>query len=243
MIMIGICDGEQMIRSQISGYVRRYQEETGMEVQLLAYSSGEKLLKNYMLDLDVIFLEVPFGKSLKSEISGLDVARRMRGMDAGVRIVFLTTVLSWVLQAYEVGADNYLLKPLDYGRFCREISRVCEAKSSLETMSFVEQNKNGVYKIYLQQIRYIETFEKNTRIHLKKEAIVSYRKMKQHEQLMEGTSLVRCHAGFIVNLRYFQKMEGSLLYLTDGTAIPVSRSKKAVVLERIQFFYGKGMEE
>ena len=53
MIIIGICDGEQTIRSLLASYVERYRSQFGEEIQLLAYSTGEKLLKNYMLDVNL----------------------------------------------------------------------------------------------------------------------------------------------------------------------------------------------
>ena len=62
--------------------------------------------------------------------------------------------------------------------------------------------------------------------------------MKQHEQLLSHSSFVRCHASYIVNLRYFQKMEGSSLKLTDGSVLPVSRNRRQLVLARIRDLYG-----
>lgn len=233
MIVIGICDGEQTVRSLLASYVERFRTETGEEIQLLAYSTGEKLLKNYMLNLDLIFLEIPL-----LQVNGLKIAEHIKKQDTQVRIVFLTTMLSHVLEAYEVGASNYILKPLSYTKFCKELSRVQEELKGKEGISFLEQNKNGLYKIYYRDVRYIETNGKNTLIHAEKKEIPSNRQMKQYEQLFAGTSLVRCHAGFIVNLRYFQKLEGTLLVLTDGTQIPVSRSRRSQVLSQIQFFYG-----
>lgn len=73
MIVIGICDGEQTIRSLLASYVERYRSETGAEIQLLSNSTGEKLLKNYMLNLDLIFLEIPLRK-----ISGLRIAEHIK---------------------------------------------------------------------------------------------------------------------------------------------------------------------
>lgn len=160
MIVIGICDGEQAVRSLIAGFVERYQAGTGVELRLLSYNTGEKLLKNYMLDMDLIFLEIPFRK-----INGLKIAESLKKRDSRVRVVFLTTVLSYVLEAYEAGASNYLLKPLSYAKFCRELSHVREEKDSFEALSFLEENKKGLYKIYLHQILYIETWDKKTLIH------------------------------------------------------------------------------
>ena len=62
--------------------------------------------------------------------------------------------------------------------------------------------------------------------------------MKQFEQLFAGTALVRCHAGYIVNLRYFQRLEETMLVLGDGMRIPVSRSKRPLVVEQINCLYG-----
>lgn len=234
MIIVGICDGEQTVRSLLASYVDRYRKETDSQIQLLSYSTGEKLLKNYMLDLDLVFLEIPLYKS-----NGLRIAEYLRQEDPQVRIVFLTTVLSYVLEAYEIGANNYLLKPLSYAKFCKELSKICEKKEGRESLSFLEQNKNGLYKIYHHQIRYIETHEKNTLIHTEKEDIPSSRQMKQFEQLLSGTSLIRCHTSYIVNLRYFEKLEDSQIILTDSSRIPVSRSRKNHVLEQIQLLYGE----
>ena len=123
MIVVGICDGEQAVRSLLASYVDRYRAETGKEIQLLAYSTGEKLLKNYLLDMDLIFLEIPLRK-----MSGLKIAEHIKQYDKQVRIVFLTTVLSYVLEAYEVGASNYILKPLGYEKFRKEMDRALEEK-------------------------------------------------------------------------------------------------------------------
>ena len=232
MIVIGVCDGEQTVRSLLASYAERYRSETDEELSLLSYSTGEKLLKNYMLDLDLIFLEIPLRK-----MNGLKIAEYLRKQDAGVRIVFLTTVLSHVLEAYEVGANNYILKPLSYGKFCRELSRTREEKRGRKGLSFLELNKNGLYKIYFEEIRYIETSNKSTLIHTDKEEIPSSRQMKQYEQMFMGSSLVRCHAGYIVNLRYFQKLEESTMILSDGSHIPVSRGRKAQVVEEIRRLY------
>lgn len=239
MIMIGICDGEQAVRSLIAGFVERRRTETGEEITLLSYSTGEKLCKNYLLDLDLLFLEIPLRK-----INGLKLAEYIRKYDKRVRIVFLTTVLSYVLEAFEAGASNYLLKPLSYEKFLKELNAVLMERQGSEGRYFLEQNRQGIYKIYFRDIRYIETSKKNVLIHTDREDIVSSRTLKELEQLFAGTSLIRCHAAFIVNLRYFIKLEGSMLVLLDGVQIPVSRNRKKSVFTGIQRLYGeKGDKE
>lgn len=233
MIVIGICDGEQTVRSLLASFVERYRSETGTEIQLLSYSTGEKLLKNYLLDIDLIFLEIPLRK-----INGLEIATRIKQYDKQIRIVFLTKVMSYVLEAYDVGASNYLLKPLSYEKFCKELNRVLEQNSSIEGSYFLEQNRQGLHKIYFQDVRYIETAGKSVLIHTVNSDIPSNRQMKQFEQIFIDTPLIRCHAGYIVNLRYFQKVENFMITLTDGKQIPISRNRRAFVLSQIRQVYG-----
>lgn len=136
MLVIGICDGDTAVRVMLSDFIKRYKEETRLNVQVLAYDSGEKLLQHYPFEMDLIFLEIPFSK-----INGIEIARRIRAVDARVGIVFLTTVLSYVLEAYEVRADNYLIKPLKYTRFLKEVEEARRRRG--QNRFFIETNAAG----------------------------------------------------------------------------------------------------
>ena len=80
MLVIGICDSETAVRSLLTEFAERYHLETGNGVQLLCYSTGEKLLRNYMLELDLIFLEIPFRKM--NGLDGESIARQVKEVTA-----------------------------------------------------------------------------------------------------------------------------------------------------------------
>jgi DNA-binding LytR/AlgR family response regulator len=130
-----------------------------------------------------------------------------------------------------VRADNYLIKPLRYARFLKEVEQARTRKG--QNRFFIESNANGVYKIYTKSIQYIETEEHNTRIHTETDSILSYKRMKDHEQALFEPYFTRCHAGYIVNLLFFDKLEANDLILASGTSIPVSRGRRSAVLGRI----------
>lgn len=230
MLVIGICDGDTAVRVMLSTYIKRYREETGLNVQVLSYDTGEKLIRHYPLEMDLIFLEIPFAR-----MNGIEIARRIRTIDPNVGIVFLTTLLNHVLEAYEVKANNYLIKPLRYERFLQEVEQSMRRRG--QNRFFLERNANGVYKIYAKSIAFIETRERDTLIHTETDAIASHRRMKEHERLLFEPYFVRCHAGFIVNLLFFQKFESNDLVLMTGERIPVSRKRRVKVLEQIDSFY------
>ncbi len=232
MLVIGICDGDTAVRIMLSNFIKRYRDETGLNVQVLSYDNGEKLLRHYPFEMDLIFLEIPFTK-----MNGIEIARRIRDVDSKVGIVFLTTILNYVLEAYEVKADNYLIKPLRYSRFLKEAE---QARSrSGQNRFFIEANANGVYKIYTKSIRYIETEGHNTRIHTETDSILSYKRMKDHEQILFEPYFVRCHTGYLANLLYLDRLEQKDLVLSPTVRIPVSRGRRPVVLEKIKTFYSE----
>lgn len=238
MLIIGICDEEPAVRRLLNRYMEKLKQELDEPVQLLSYSSGEKLLRNYQLEIDLLFLEIPF-----KELSGIEIARRLREIDHNVHVIFLTTRMNHVLEAYEVEASNYLLKPLSYHRFYKEVSDVLAEKSGIWGHYLIEKNNSGIYKIYLKSIKYIETADRHTVIHTEDSNIISQRQMKEHELRLPGKAFVRCHTGYIVNLGYFQSLEGNALRLLTGEHIPVSRKRKAEVSEKVMdFLEGGGTE-
>lgn len=235
MLVIGICDGDTVVRVMLSEFIKRYKQETGISVQVLAYDSGEKLLQHYPFEMDLIFLEIPFAR-----MNGIEIAKRIREEDKKVGIVFLTSVLNHVLEAYEVHADNYLIKPLKYTRFLKEVESAQARRG--QNRFFIENNANGIYKIYTKSICFIETEEHNTRIHTETDSILSYKRMKEHEQILYEPYFIRCHTSYLVNLLFFQSWTANELVLASYTQkapirIPVSRHRRSAVVEKIKELY------
>ena len=234
MLLVGICDGDTSVRIKLGEYIRRYRRDTGLAIQVLTYDSGEKLLRHYPFEMDLIFLEIPFTK-----MSGIEIAKRIREVDPHVGIVFLTSILSHVLEAYEVRANNYLIKPLKYTRFLREVESAHARRG--QHRFFLETNDSGIYKIYTKSICYIETTGRNTRIQTETDAVISYKPMKAHQEVLYEPYFVRVHTGFIVNLLFFQGLEGSDLILSNGQRIPVSRHRKKELVARIKELYNEAI--
>jgi len=234
MLLIGICDGDTAVRVMLSDFIKRYKDETGLNIQVLSYDNGDKLLNHYPFEMDLIFLEIPF---LFGKMDGIEIARQIRKADAHVGIVFLTSVLSYVLEAYEVRADNYLLKPLKYARFLKEVEQARSRRG--HNRFFIETNDNGVYKIYTKSIYCIETEDRRTKIRTETDTVLSYKRMWEHEQNLFEPYFIRCHTGFIVNLLYFEKLEQNDIILLSGKRVPVSRNRKKEVISRIESLYSK----
>lgn len=61
--------------------------------------------------------------------------------------------------------------------------------------------------------------------------------LKEYENLLEPLGFVRTHHSYLVNpekIRMFDKSEGGMLILEEGTNIPVSQRKKESVLKLLE---------
>lgn len=70
-----------------------------------------------------------------------------------------------------------------------------------------------------------------------KQKITASRTLKDIEEMLEDYSFARVHHSFLVNLNEVEKYvkgEGGYLLMSDGTAIDVSRSRKEMLLKKLQ---------
>ena len=83
----------------------------GVDVIGQAGDGVEALTTIDRLQPDVVFLDVQM-----PGLTGFEVARRLLGSRAAPQIIFVTAYDQHAIEAFEVNAVDYLLKPVDHGR-------------------------------------------------------------------------------------------------------------------------------
>ncbi len=234
MMRIAICDDEEYMLSILEDYVSRYSEKHDSVFTLAKFKCGEELL-GYMDskgDIDIVFLDIQM-----PGINGIDVAHMIRKKDANVKIFFLTSLVKYVLEGYSVKAERYLIKPLKYNQFEKELQNVVKSIELENNRFFIEKNDSGIFKIMLSDVIYIETVGRNTLIHTKTDEIVSYRNMKEHEALLDKC-FFRCHRAYIVNLAYVKSVVEYEVAIGKDVKIPLSKYRKKQFKEALLDYYG-----
>ncbi len=86
--------------------------EIDEDIIINQFYSGKELIDNISNKnekYDIIFLDI-----LMSNLNGIETSKYIRKIDNSVNIVFLTSSSEFAINGYEVGALDYLLKPVDY---------------------------------------------------------------------------------------------------------------------------------
>lgn len=100
--------------------LRKQLEQTGrVQVAAACTNVNEALLLARQLQPDVIFLDIQM-----PEMSGLEAAELFYDAVSDVDIVFVTAHDEFAVQAFEINATDYLLKPVNYDRLSRTLSHL-----------------------------------------------------------------------------------------------------------------------
>jgi two-component system response regulator LytT len=110
-----LVDDEQLARDEL-GYL--LEQIGGVEVLGQAGNGLEALTTIERLQPDVVFLDVQM-----PGLTGFEVARRLVGARAAAQIVFVTAYDQHAIEAFEVNAVDYLLKPVDQTRLELAVDR------------------------------------------------------------------------------------------------------------------------
>ena len=117
MIKFAICDDEPQMAREIVDQLAGYMKETDCDYSVDCFSSGYALLKSSD-EFDVIFLDIQMERP-----DGMETARLLRQRDSRSLLIFVTVLKDRVFDVFPLEAFDYLLKPLDRGRFRRTMDR------------------------------------------------------------------------------------------------------------------------
>lgn len=228
---IAICDDEKNIRELIGAKVSKQYPEA----DILFFSNGEELLLSD-ISIDILFLDIEMpGRN------GMEIAEELRKRDNRLILIFVTAMEEYVFQAFDVGAFNYIVKPIEDGKFTDLLGRAVEKWHSRSSdvdeseVKYMMINNGGVHiRVKIEDIVYAEVFNRKVAIHKLDESIEYYGKMSDLEALV-GDSFFRPHRAYLVNLKYVEKYDATTIYLEKGTALMAKQKFSAFVKKYMKY--------
>lgn len=212
---ISIVDDEANWIECIKNEIVRYDEDKDMEIDV--FSSGEDYLK-CEAQYDISFIDIEM-----SGIDGFETISRARKYNPEGLFVILTTHVEMSRKGYVVNAFRYLDK-----MELEEIQDTLKAaKTVLERNRKIEVNVigDGVRKLTLKNIIYIETEKHYILIHTKHGSIKCSDTMHDIEKILPNNWFNRCHHAYIVNLDEINDIKDKIIYLSNGKDIDISDRK------------------
>jgi DNA-binding LytR/AlgR family response regulator len=179
---------------------------------------------------DVIFLDIQM-----PGLSGLEVAQVVG--DEGPAIVFVTAYEEHAVVAFELGAADYLVKPVQAGRLGRTLARLrspsdqpAQAAPPLERLPV--ESAGRTILLDTGEIRFAEAQGDVVYVRARDRAYPTRYSLGELERRLPQPPFLRVHRAFIVNLRNVVEIRpyfnGTYLLKTNdepGTELTVSRGR------------------
>jgi two-component system LytT family response regulator len=232
-----IVDDELLARRLTREYLARH-----TDIQIIGECENGIDAVQFILDKapDLIFLDIQMPK-----MSGLEVLEAT-GRKSGV--IFTTAFDQYALQAFDLHAVDYLLKPFSQDRFDDALIRARQligqastnlanllSKSPLERV--VIRDRGQVHFISVDKIDFIEAQDDYIMIHSEGKSLLKTQTLSEIELQLDAHQFVRIHRSYLLNIAKLNRIErinkDSLnAILNNGIQLPISRSG----YERIRAF-------
>ena len=223
MIRIAICDDEANTRAYLLSLIRAQ----SCPCEIVEYVSAGDCLADTR-EVDLLFLDIELAPD-SDRLDGMALARTIRERAAGPQpvIIFVTGYERYVFDAFDVGAFQYLLKPVDEEKFSQVFSRaVAQIGTAKEKPGPVLtlQSANTSKTVPLDSIFYIESSNHKVELHLKDGEFACYAKIGDLELELQD-QFFRIHKGYLVNLSYVAGYSKTEVTLTNGEKLLLSKYK------------------
>jgi DNA-binding LytR/AlgR family response regulator len=163
-------------------------------------------------------------------LTGLDLARVLSRFRTPPPVVFITAYDEHAVDAFELDAVDYLLKPVRDERLAESVRRVVEAAGGAATGGDQENipvELGGVTRfIARSEVRYVEAHGDYARLHTAEGHHLIRTPLATLEQDWRDAGFVRIHRSLLVALAYVDEVRvdaGRCTVLVDGTELVVSR--------------------
>jgi two-component system LytT family response regulator len=174
--------------------------------------------------VDVLFLDI--------HMPGMDAFEFLEKLDEVPQVIFTTAYDSYALKAFDIGAIDYLVKPIAPERLAASIARLKPPAATLRLNRLFVKDNNRCWLVEFSDIHLLESEGNYTRLYFGKERPLIPRSLASLQERLDPTTFFRADRKHIINLKWVQSVapkaeSGLLVTLKNGLKVEMSRRQSA----------------
>ncbi len=240
-----LVDDEPLALDVLASYVERL---GGLEL----VGRSNNALKAFEIlreeQVDLLFLDIQMPK--------LDGISFIKNLPSPPLVIFCTAYRDYAIEAFDLDAVDYLLKPIPFDRFLKAVGKAYRQLRPEQAMPpfflgpnlsddednspvqpevdhiFVRADKKMV-KVNLGEVYFIESLKDYVIIHVGEKRVITKQKISYLEHRLPENKFLRIHRSFLINLQKIEAYSPTAVEI-KGKELPIGRSYKndvAKVLE------------
>jgi two-component system, LytTR family, response regulator len=241
-----IVDDEFYSAEILSSLLERYC--TDVRVIDICHSAAAALKSIVETKPNILFLDIEM-----PVMNGFDLLEKLPEID--FELIFTTSYDHYAMKAIRFSALDYLLKPIDPEELQKAVQKAMTRIKHLlpQQLEVLLQKLNhpniaitkiaiptmeGLQMVLVETIISCSSDRNYTILSLKNgQKIIASKTLKEIEEMLEDYSFARVHHSYLINLNEVEKYirgEGGYLVMSNKTNIDVSRSRKEILLKKLQ---------
>ena len=224
MIKIGICDDEEIDRSEIRDICIRIAKERSERICIYEYSTA----KDFLLDNkkeDILILDIEM-----QEMSGVELKNKLQNRGINIFIIFVSNHSEMIMSAFGLNVFGFINK----NNLHAQLPEVLSSVFFLMNQYIILDEKWDSRKIL-----YIHSERIYSCIHLTDATQEILRKpISKLENELDDVGFIRIHRSYLVNAMMIDRLSEAYVYLA-GEKIPISIRNRRGVKEKYRLFCEK----
>lgn len=220
-----IIDDEPIARKIVEQYCS-YLPELEIVASCKDALEAKQLLQTSEVDIIFVDINMPI-------LDGLAFVKTLRKLP---QVIFTTAYKEYALEAFDINACDYLLKPFSIERFIVAVDKAKEkilpaapkpqpGSQPSEESSIYLKVEGKIFRIDLEQLHYAEASGNNVKIVMQDGQIAPTMTFSALEELLPKNKFIRVHRSFIINKEKIRIIVGNRVYIGQKV-IPIGSNYK-----------------
>lgn len=231
-----IVDDELHGRENLKKIIENYCPEIEMLACADSVINAKKLVYNHKPE--VVFLDINM-----PVLDGFDFLDEYD--DRNFMVVIVSAHEEFGINAVKAGAEDYLLKPINVKELKQTIKKILSKKNKNSKIETIEETdklvipaSHGFEVLLFDEIIRFEADGSYTKIIIREgKNKMASRTLKDFENILPKAKFFRIHKSHLINLKYikeYSNLSGSILTMTDGSKVEISRRKAPEFVQKIK---------
>lgn len=226
MLKIAICDDSKADIEQLETTLDVFcSYQIGYDV----YFSAEELLEYVALhgenyQLYILDIEMP-------NMTGLELAKKIRKMDTDALFVFLTGYDQYVMDVFKVVTFDYIPKPITTEKLESVLSRAIQ-HLEITKQDFVFHFRKSQFRVSCGDILYIEKKGRQAVIHTNQESFRANMTVSEIWEQLDSRVFMHIRMSYIINMEHLRAIDGDEAIMDNGEHLLVARMHKQELKEK-----------
>lgn len=241
-----IVDDEPLAQELLEGYISKIPY---LELLQKCSSAIEAQMYLSQNQADILFLDISM-----PNLTGIDLLKMLNTTQTAT--IFTTAYSQHAIEAFELDATDYLLKPIEFDRFFKAVTKAvkrlekgastssippiaapansAKPENEISTVDyFFVKSDYKILKVSYNDVLFIESAQKYICIHTTTQKIITLLSLSGVMKQLPAHQFFRVHRSYVVNIDKVDSIEGNMVCIGKHK-LPVSKGQREAFFKVIE---------